>query len=1060
MAINERLIDTEVAAAGSGGAGTGNQEEGLILHLDANDVDSYDGDGSEWVDITDHEYTPANNVSEHFNTVLHNGNSSGTTRQITGVGFQPDLVITKARNATQINSVYDSVRGVGNGVNSAGERMLSTSLTNGQSGFDGRVNGYISSFDSDGFTATKGTGSGFYYFNRGSYNYVNWCFKAGGAAVSNTDGSITSQVSANNDLGFSIVEYTGTASGTVGHGLSVPPEFIITKRTGADSSWQCYHKSLGKDKLIQLNSNGANISISNYWGASSPDASVFRLSTNSGHDPANGENIAYCFASKRGVSKVGSYWGTSAAGNKVYTGFEPAFIMIKRADGVQDWWIVDNKTSTTSGEFNQYLRANTTGTTATPSTSINIHRDGFSFNGVSFNNNSQHFIYYAVAKSTNETSLIPDKDNFTAGSVLTTDLELNLDANSYSGSGNWLDGTSNDYDGTITGATYVNNDSADYFNFDGSNDEVRLNSGNNISASTFNNCTFEYWVKLDNLLESRHLYFHDFTSNNANFIGLSKSNTNNKLMVFGSSAHINIARGNTDLVTNKWTHIAVTLTSSELKIYIDGELDATVSQSFNGFSSPLYGSIGNDRRGQSTAGTKWLNGQVSQVRIYSSVLTQEQIKSNYDATRIYNAVDLDLHLDAASFPQYGESGYSNTPSTWTALSGSNATISGATFDSELGNYLDFDGSNDYVEIGSASSIIPAGNAFSVEVWVNAKSNTENKYWGVVSATNGTSPYGGWMIYNHYTEDTWGISMNKSGTWTSLSSGVSIVKDKWEHLVYTYDGSFMKLYVSGELRFNSSQSGSLQYNSGSQNIYIGRNFANYSPIKVGQVRIYGSLALTQDQIRQNYNFTKRNYPNGFNATINGAFGNAVSGFFQFDGSNDDIDLTSSHPYSSNAVQTNSVKSITGWVKLDSGTRAMLYTVSSINNGNDYFTCQVRNDSNGVFIQCRDGGTTNSFLDRATNSAPDSNWHHYVFQLDGDERQIYIDGVKRTITKSNAGSATDSSWISYPSYSSSVKHRIQKGREASAYYGTGKISKTKHYTRALTQAEITALYNEGE
>ena len=94
MAINERLVHTASAAA----AGTGNQEEGLILHLDANDVDSYDGDGDVWYDIHDHEYTPTTNVSEHFNTVLYPGND-GINDSITGVGFQPDLVWIKRRNS-------------------------------------------------------------------------------------------------------------------------------------------------------------------------------------------------------------------------------------------------------------------------------------------------------------------------------------------------------------------------------------------------------------------------------------------------------------------------------------------------------------------------------------------------------------------------------------------------------------------------------------------------------------------------------------------------------------------------------------------------------------------------------------------------------------------------------------------------------------------------------------------------------------------------------------------------------------------------------------------------
>lgn len=333
-----------------------------------------------------------------FNTVLHSGNSTGTTRQITGVGFQPDLVITKAINATQINSVYDSVRGVGNGVDSAGERQLATSLTNGQSDFDGRVNGYLSSFDLDGFTATKGTGAGRYYYNRSGYNYVNWCFKAGGAAVSNTDGDVQSNVSANVANGFSIVKYSGgNSSGTtVGHGLSSAPELIITKNTSKNSSWPVFVTGgiamgsstftlEGSSQYLALNSTTSFISYS--------FDSQFGGTANSGSSSQN--IISYCFHSVAGVSKVGSYVGTGVTGNKQTIGFEPSWIMIKRTSTTGGWTIVDNKRT----PLNKYLSANSNAVETSATSPIVFESDGFSFGGtgVSFNQSGQTAIYYAIA---------------------------------------------------------------------------------------------------------------------------------------------------------------------------------------------------------------------------------------------------------------------------------------------------------------------------------------------------------------------------------------------------------------------------------------------------------------------------------------------------------------------------------------------------------------------------------------------------------------------------------------------------------------------------------------
>ena len=825
MAINERLIDTEVAAAGNGGAGTGNQEEGLILHLDANDVDSYDGDGSEWVDITNHEYTPTTNVSEHFNTVLYTGN--GTTNQITDVGFQPDFIWVKRRSSASNHYIVDTVRG--NGTNTYKNLSSNTTDTEGTTTSSGITNNTIV----DGGFTMQGTGA---RTNANGSTYVAWCFKAGGAAVSNTDGTITSQVSANNDLGFSIVKYTGNGSSseqTVGHGLGVKPEMVIIKDLNNTRDWYVYTDIIdGSMDALYLNTEAAKINSSRTY----PTSLVYKVAGTTTLNKINQNFISYCFTSKRGVSKVGTYKGTGAAGNKVYTGFEPAFVMLKVVtNSTGSWRMYDNVRGITNA-----LYPNLNYAEATNQNRLTFDNDGFTLisTGSSYNANNRTYIYYAVAKNTNETSLIPD-----------TDLELHIDlgdSSCYSGSGTTVnDLSSNSH--TVT--TLAGVQEADFDKEVGGFLTVKENSNEGLTISDHadfdhtNGATYEGWVYLD--------------SNG---------------------------------------------TSEETFLW----------------------------RGPSSSGAG--------LRIY-------------------------WHASYGWFPR------------------------------------DFN--------ASSSEIIDQNNI-----------------------KTGTSGFG---------------------------------RGKWYHLALTLSSASAatyKFYVDGNLIGSYTASGGGQ-NSLSYGIslgkYVGGGVTDLHG-KIGQFRLYSS-ALTQDQIRQNYNFTKPNYPNGFDGTINGATWNSA-GYFQFDGSNDEIELTKTEPYSSQEDQTNSIKSITGWVKLDTGTRAILYSISSINNSNDYFTCQVRNDSNGVFMQCRNGGSTNQFTDKATNSAPDSNWHHYVFQIDGDEREIYIDGVKKTLTKDNRGTATDSSWISYPSYSTSVKHKIQKGRESSAYYGTGKISKVKHYTRPLTQAEITALYNEGE
>jgi hypothetical protein len=346
-------------------------------------------DGTKWYGIT-------YEVNYLYNNVLYTGNGNTSNPQ-TNIGFSPDLVWIADRDAGNYNPIQDSVRGVNS--------VLVTALNAAEQPSSWRNSyGQITSFDSDGFNVSDGSGNTNSNFNQSGRDYVAWCFKAGGAAVANTDGNIASQVSANVAGGFSVVKWSGndTTGGTIGHGLSSTPELTIIKKTSAAADWQVSLNAsvTGVEGYMNLNTNAALYTTYPLYYTSSNSTVLSSNGTSSATRLYNnqlGDYIAYCFHSVAGISKVGSYTGTGAAGNKVDTGFEPAFIMIKRTDGAQDWWIVDNKTSTTSNEFNRYIKANTLNGTFTPGANINIHIDGFSFDGVSFNNSNQNFIYIAFA---------------------------------------------------------------------------------------------------------------------------------------------------------------------------------------------------------------------------------------------------------------------------------------------------------------------------------------------------------------------------------------------------------------------------------------------------------------------------------------------------------------------------------------------------------------------------------------------------------------------------------------------------------------------------------------
>jgi hypothetical protein len=265
--------------------------------------------------------------------VLWTGNGA-SSRSITGYGFRPDLLWSKARSVSRDHNLYDSVRGVG--------KLLYANSGSSEATNDG--SGYISSFDTDGFTAVQGSGS-IAFFNENSTTYAGWGWKGGGTAVTNTAGTISSQVSANTAAGISIVTYTST-TGTVGHGLGVAPSMIIMKGRNVTDQWVVGHKSYNGGSSAWNYGIGLNLDVSlqsnsGFWNNTAPASTVFSQGS---WDNGN-TKVAYCFAEVAGFSKFGSYTGNgSSDGTFVYCGFRPRYIMIKGTN-TNHWNVKDTERS-------------------------------------------------------------------------------------------------------------------------------------------------------------------------------------------------------------------------------------------------------------------------------------------------------------------------------------------------------------------------------------------------------------------------------------------------------------------------------------------------------------------------------------------------------------------------------------------------------------------------------------------------------------------------------------------------------------------------------------------
>jgi hypothetical protein len=334
--------------------------------------------------------------NKHMDATLYTGNGS-YPRSITGLSFQPDLVWTKARSTIHYHALIDSVRG-------AGTLALSTNTTGNQT--DLAVYANLTSFNSDGYTI--GSTSSTNILNDNAQTFVGWQWNAGGANTTNTSGTITSLVRANQTAGFSILTYTGTGAtgGTVGHGLGVAPGFIVTKsRTTAGYGWLAYHSSLGKNYYTQLNDTGAAGNLANVWGSGGVTSSVFGLyaADGSSNNVLNEPMLAYCWAPIAGYSAFGSYTGNgSTDGPFVYTGFRPKWLMIKRTDAARNWYVYDSSRDTYNVTLNE-LEPNLTNAEAVSAGSLGLDllSSGFKFrtNQSAYNESTATYIYMAFAEN-------------------------------------------------------------------------------------------------------------------------------------------------------------------------------------------------------------------------------------------------------------------------------------------------------------------------------------------------------------------------------------------------------------------------------------------------------------------------------------------------------------------------------------------------------------------------------------------------------------------------------------------------------------------------------------
>lgn len=327
--------------------------------------------------------TASTQANDYFDATLYTG--TGSAQSITNSGsMQPDLVWVKGRDAAKNHTLVDSVRG-------ATKNLVSNS-TNDEGTWSS-----ITAFNSNGFTLGTDANE-----NGNGNTFVAWQWKANGTGSSNTDGTITSTVSANTTAGFSIVTYTGnqSAGATVGHGLGVAPSMIIIKSRGAVTSWPVYHTSLGATQWILLNSTNSATTSSQEFNNTAPTSTVFSIGNSSSNSNQASTYVAYCFSEVAGYSRFGSYTGNgSSDGPFVFCGFRPRYLLVKRTDSAGFNWVTVDAARDTYNVTGNLLLPNTSGAESSAPPLFDFLSNGFKVrdSGTGLNGNGGTYIYAAFA---------------------------------------------------------------------------------------------------------------------------------------------------------------------------------------------------------------------------------------------------------------------------------------------------------------------------------------------------------------------------------------------------------------------------------------------------------------------------------------------------------------------------------------------------------------------------------------------------------------------------------------------------------------------------------------
>jgi len=636
-----------------------------------------------------------------------------------------------------------------------------------------------------------------------------------------------------------------------------------------------------------------------------------------------------------------------------------------------------------------------------------------------------------------------------------TDLVLHLNASdttSYSGSGTtWTDLSSDGNNGAIDGATF-GSDTRGYFTFDGTNDEVEVGADTDLSNNA-NNFSAEVWFNADSVSGTEYIFYqNNGTAGQDHQFIIWRSAAQVYIYIYGSSNTTLESLGG--FTQGEWTYVAFTFDGSNVKGYVNGTLKQTTARTDNANTS-TDGEIYLGSNGT----TNFFTGKIAVARYYKTPLTASEIAQNFRAncflsySSIYST-NLQANLDAGDTTTL-------TASTWSDKANSNngtfnnfsSTLSDF-YDKELGNWIDFDGTNDYLQIPASTNLDIGSGGFTYETWLlNEKSSGTSS---VISNTFNVSGFTGYTLRIVNGTDVTLFIYNNEAIIFNQTASSSVTTNTWTHLAFTVasasSGAAVKLYINGIL---SSVSGTLSgaYGGSGQNIQAGQYpFApsgRYFNGKMGVLKFH-SEELTSAEIAQNYLATKNDYPNGHNGTLTSvSLQTGTPSYIDFTAgaSGDYIDLGSTIPFPTQF-------SITHWVNFHEFSTASQHLSSYYGGGNLYYF-SISGSAGKLDFNVYGTGTTTQISGGDTQNIVlnTTEWQLVTATCDfSGNIKIYIDKTL-SASKTNNATAPNTKTASDELYVGALNfHGVGGPFAMGADFGAFRF-----YDKELTSTEIDAIFD---